>query len=69
MGKIAGVKFVKNTRCKNIKVTIDLNKWGEDIQDFLGHITVLERRKDKTLSFEKVVKKLDAKHGISRIKK
>ncbi len=66
MGKVAGVKFERNSRGKATKITVDLSKWGEELQDFLDHIAVLQRKSDAVYSFDKVVKQLDKKHGVKR---
>lgn len=66
MGKVAGVKFEKKSKGKATKITVDLSKWGEELQDFLDHIAVLQRKCDAVYSFDKVVKQFDKKHGIKR---
>ncbi len=63
MARIAGIKFVKNSRGKNTKVTIDLKKWGEYLEDFFDMLEIEKARDEETTPWE------DFKNELIRKKK
>ena len=66
MARIAGIKYHKTVTGKTTAVTINLKKWGAELEDFLDKIEIKKYRNEPTLPLEKVIKKLDKKHGIKR---
>ena len=70
MGKIAGVTLDKTKSGEIRKITLDLkrldNELQEIVEDLLDHLTIEQRKNEPTVPFEEVVKKLDRKHGIRR---
>ncbi len=70
MAKISGVTLDKTKRGEIRKITLDLkrldNELQEIVEDLLDHLIIEQRKNEPTVPFEEVVKKLDRKHGIRR---
>jgi len=68
MARIAGVTFDKTKSGEIRKITLDLkrldNELQEIVEDLLDHLIIEQRKNEPTIPFEEVVKKLDRKHGI-----
>ncbi len=64
MPRISGIKYHKTLTGKVKSVTIDLNRWGTHLEDFFDLVEAHQRRDQPSINLDKVIKKLDRKHGI-----
>jgi hypothetical protein len=64
MARIAGIKLHKTATGKVKSITIDLKKWGSELEDFLDRLDIADRRGGDTVPWEKARKKLNKKHGF-----
>ena len=65
MARIAGVQFEKDSKGRKKKVTIDLKKWGEYLEDFFDMLEIEMARDEETVPWEKVKKELIKKKKIN----
>jgi hypothetical protein len=61
-----GITYKRNATGKATSVTINLKKHGAEIEDFLDKVEMDKHRNEPTKPLEKVIARLDKKHGIKR---
>jgi hypothetical protein len=64
MARIAGITYKKDDNGKKRFVTIDLEKWGEQVQDLLDLIEAEKRRSEPKISWDKVKTEMHKQHGL-----
>ncbi len=70
MSRLAGVTLDKNKKGEIKKITLNLKRIDKDLEeavdDLIDHLIVEQRKNEPTIPMEKVIRKLNRKHGISR---
>jgi hypothetical protein len=61
--KRQGIKFVKNSDGKPVKMVIDLKKWRINIDEFMEYIKRIKHN-DSVYPFEKVLKDIKMKRSV-----
>lgn len=64
-----GITYKRTARGKATAVTINLKKHGAALEDFLDRMEIEKHGNDPTIDAEKVIARLDKKHGIKRTKR
>jgi hypothetical protein len=64
MARIAGITYKKDDSGKKRFVTIDLDKWGEQVQDLLDLIEAEKRRGEPRITWDKVKTEMHKQHGL-----
>ncbi len=62
----AGITYKRTSSGKPVSVTINLKKHGAEIEDFLDKAEMDNHRNEPSRPLEKVIERLDKKHGIKR---
>lgn len=65
---LPGIKYNRTATGKATSVTINLKQHGEALEDFLDSAEIARHRNEPAEPLEKVLTRLDKKHGIKRIK-
>lgn len=73
MSKLPGVTLDKNKKGEINKITLNLKRIDKDLEeavdDLIDHLIVEQRKHEPTIPMEKVIRKLNRKHGLSRKEK
>jgi hypothetical protein len=64
----SGITYKRTATGKPTSVTISLKKHGAALEDFLDSIEIDKHRNEPTEPLDKVIARLDKKHGIKRTK-
>lgn len=64
MARISGISYTKDDKGKKRFVTIDLDKWGEQVQDLLDLIEAEKRRKEVRINWKDVKEGARKQHGL-----
>ena len=59
---MTGIKYITDNKGNKKSIIIDLDKWGDIIEDIFDAIEVKNRLKEKSESYHEVRKQIIAKH-------
>ncbi len=66
MGKLAGVKYEKDSRGRVKSVTLDMKYHSRFLEDYIDRLKIDEAKKDATFKdWEEIKTELDALHGLN----
>ena len=61
MSRIAGIKFHKNNKGDIESITVNLKKWGNELEDFLDRLKIQRYKNEPTVAWTDLKNKLDKK--------